>query len=157
MLRYRAVLVSALSATIMPVFAAYATDSLPVTQPDGAVTLQQLFRPASSQSLSAPGIVSETRAAGSIVGTGAAVSFSRPSDRRYGLVGGAASTTLKLSPTIYAPKTGWQLSGRVGPVRWMTPLEGEGETAVRFGGRVPGQPRMPGLGLFNVGIHYTFE
>lgn len=158
MLRHRAVLVSALAATFMPVFAAYAADSLSVTQPDGAVTLQQLFRPASPQSNSAPGIVSETRAAVLSFETGVASSFSRPSDHRYGLASGAAaSSALKLSPTNFASKTGWQVSGRVGPVRWMTPLEGEGETAVRFGGRVPGQPRMPGMGLFNVGIHYTFE
>lgn len=158
MSRRRAVLVSALSATIMPVFAAYAADSLPVTQLDGAVTLQQLFRPASPQSLSTPGIRSDSRAAGLSFETGSASSFSRPSDHRYGLASGAAASfALKLSPTIYAPKTGWQLSGRLGPVRWMTPLEGEGGTAVRFGGRVPGQPQMPGMGLFNVGIHYTFE
>ena len=155
MLRHRAGLVSAILATVMPVFAADAADSLLATQPDGAVTLQQLFRPASPQPNSAPGIVAETRAA---VEAGATYSFSRPGDHRYGLASGAAtSSALKLSPTIYIPKTGWQLSGRVGPVRWMRPLEGEGETALRFGGRLPGQPHMPGMGLFNVGIHYTFE
>ena len=159
MLRHRAVRVSAILATIMPVFPAYATDSVPATQPDGAVTLQQLFRPASPQLSSVPGIVSESRATGLRIGTEAASSFSRPS---YGLssgaaIGAATSSALKLSPTIYVPRTGWQMSGRVGPVRWMTPLDGEGETALRFGGRVPGQPRMPGMGLFNVGIHYTFE
>ena len=142
----------------MPVFAAYAADSVPVTQPDSAISIRNLFRPASPQSLSASAIVSETHAAGLGLETVAAASFTRPADHRYGLVSGAAtSSTLKLSPTTYVPKTGWQLSGRAGPVRWMTPLEGEGETALRVGGRVPGQPRMPGMGLFNVGIHYTFE
>jgi len=62
-----------------------------------------------------------------------------------------------VSPAISAHKTGWQFSGRLGPVRWLTPLEGDGGTTVRFGGRVPGQPRMPGMGLFNLGVHYTFE
>jgi len=28
---------------------------------------------------------------------------------------------------------------------------------MRFGGRVKGQPRMPGMGLFNIGVHYNFE
>ena len=158
MLRHCAVLVSAISAMIMPVFAAYAADSLLAAQPDGAVTLQQLFRPASPQSSSALVIVSETRAASMSIGTAASSSFSLPGDQRYGLGSVAASSSaLKLSPTAYVPKTGWQMSGRVGPVRWMTPLDGEGETALRFGGRVPGQPRMPGMGLFNVGVHYTFE
>jgi hypothetical protein len=90
--------------------------------------------------------------------TEAASTFSRPEDHRYGFAGGAAaSSALKLSPAIIAPKTGWQFSGRLGPLRWLTPLEGDGGTTVRFGGRVPGQPRMPGMGLFNVGVHYTFE
>src|SRR5215510_3831977 len=124
MLRHRAVLVSAILAAIMPVFPAYAADSLLAAQPDSAVSLQQLFR-TSPQSLSASGIVSETRTAVSpSFETGTAAAFSRPSDHRYGLGSSvaASSSTLKLSPSTYVPKTGWQMSGRVGPVRWMTPL-----------------------------------
>jgi hypothetical protein len=49
------------------------------------------------------------------------------------------------------------MSGRVGPLRWLSPLEGEGEASVKLGGRIKDQPRMPGLGLFNVEIHYNFE
>jgi hypothetical protein len=79
-------------------------------------------------------------------------------DFRYGLSGKTvAGSPLKLSTGHPATRTGWQWSGRVGPLRWMSPLDGEGESRLRFGGRVPGQPRLPGMGHFNVGIHYTFE
>lgn len=81
-----------------------------------------------------------------------------PDDDRYGWSAGAApAPPLKLSPSHPATRAGWQWSGRVGPLRWMSPLDGEGESKLRFGGRLPGQPRMPGMGHFNVGIHYTFE
>jgi hypothetical protein len=81
-----------------------------------------------------------------------------PDDFRYGLSGRtAAAAPLKLSTGHSAARTGWQWSGRLGPLRWMSPLDGEGESKLRFGGRLPGQPRMPGTGHFNVGIHYTFE
>lgn len=69
----------------------------------------------------------------------------------------AAGSALKLSRGPSAPRTGWEMSGRVGPLRWLTPLEGEGETQVRFGGRLQNQPRMPNMPIFNVGIHYNFE
>ena len=81
-----------------------------------------------------------------------------PDDFRYGLsVRAAPAAPLKLSKSYPATKTGWHWSGRLGPLRWLSPLDGEGEGKLRFGGRVPGQPRMPGMGNFNVGIHYTFE
>lgn len=90
--------------------------------------------------------------------TSGAASFSRAEDSLYGFPGRAAgSTGLKLTPAPSAPKPGWEVSGRVGPLRFLSPLDGEGETKLRLGGRVPGQPRMPGMGLFNVGIHYNFE
>ena len=77
-------------------------------------------------------------------------------DFRYGL-SDRPTSHLKLSAGQAGAKTGWHWSGRVGPLRWMSPLDGEGDSKLRFGGRVPGQPRMPGMGNFNVGIHYTFE
>lgn len=90
--------------------------------------------------------------------TGAAVASSRAEDLPYGFPSRAAGGTgLRLSPPASAPKPGWELSGRVGPLRFLSPLDGEGETKLRLGGRLPGQPRMPGMGLFNVGVHYNFE
>jgi hypothetical protein len=64
---------------------------------------------------------------------------------------------LKLAPSSVMLKTGWNWSGRIGPVRWLGPLDiDSGETKLRLG-RVEGQPRPAGLGKFNVSIHYTFE
>lgn len=158
MARHRTVLVSAITATVMPVLSAYAADSVSVTQPNDTGALQHPFRAALP--LSAPGIRPEGEASGLKSETDAAFSFSfsRSGNQRYRFASGtAAGAALKLSPAAAASKTGWQFSGRLGPVRWLTPLEGDGETRMRFGGRVPGQPRMPGMGLFNIGVHYTFE
>jgi hypothetical protein len=81
-----------------------------------------------------------------------------PPDPENGSAGlSAGESKLKLSRAAYAPRPGWEVSGRVGPLRWLTPIDGEGEKQVRLGGRLPGQPRMPGMGLFNIGIHYNFE
>ena len=90
--------------------------------------------------------------------TSGATAFSRAEDSLYGFSGSAAGGTgLKLFSSSSAPKPGWEVSGRVGPLRFLSPLDSERETKLRLGGRVPGQPRMPGMGLFNVGIHYNFE
>lgn len=89
---------------------------------------------------------------------GEAPSSLRPEDYSYGFSSRAARESgLRLSAPAGTTKAGWELSGRVGPLRWLSPLDGEGETKLRLGGRAPGQPRMPGMGLFNVGIHYNFE
>lgn len=88
----------------------------------------------------------------------AAAHSSRAEDSLFRRPGGTAGATgLRLSPAPYAPKPGWEVSGRVGPLRFLSPLDGEGETRLRLGGRLPGQPRMPGMGLFNLGLHYNFE
>ena len=82
----------------------------------------------------------------------------RHDNHHYGLASGSAPAgALNLAPSSAAARTGWGFSGRVGPVRWLTPLDGEGETKMRFGGRLPGQPRLPGTGNFSVSIHYAFE
>jgi len=89
---------------------------------------------------------------------GAASSYSRAGDSPYAPpLGAPAGTGLKLTPAPGSIKPGWEMSGRVGPLRFLSPLDGEGDTKLRLGGRLPGQPRMPGMGLFNVGIHYNFE
>ena len=69
----------------------------------------------------------------------------------------AAVSAPKLSAAASAPKSGWAVSGRAGPLRWLTPIDGEGETTVRLWGRIADQPRTPGMGLFNMSIHYNFE
>jgi hypothetical protein len=69
----------------------------------------------------------------------------------------ASASALRLSPAPAGSRTGWAFSGRAGPVRWLTPLDGEGQTTLRLWGRIPDQPRVPGLGRFNMSIHYRFE
>ncbi|MGH8620905.1 MAG: hypothetical protein ACRET3_02110 [Burkholderiales bacterium] len=69
----------------------------------------------------------------------------------------APSTGLKLASSSGASQTGWAFSGQAGPLRWLTPLDSEGQTRLRLGGRLPDQPRTPGLGRFNLSIHYSFE
>jgi hypothetical protein len=69
----------------------------------------------------------------------------------------APATGLRLVAAPGVSRTGWAFSGRAGPLRWLTPLDSEGQTRLRLGGRLPDQPRAPGLGRFNVGIHYSFE
>lgn len=86
------------------------------------------------------------------------VDSSLPGDLRYDPADrGAAAPAVRFSPVAGAEKAGWHFSGRVGPLRWLTPLDGEGDTKIRLGGRVSGQPRTPGMGIFSLGIHYTFE
>lgn len=187
-------LVLAVTASVWPVFAAYAADLAPRAQPEAQASPTQ--QPPSELDLyrSAFGIRPEGRSAGLRLDAEAASPPSRHDEARHGypvnlaipspraddfrhktaigaaspaalpanLGTGYASPTaggsaLKLSRAPYAPKTGWEMSGRVGPLRWLSPIDGEGDAQLRLGGRVQGQPRMPGMGLFNVGIHYNFE
>ena len=69
----------------------------------------------------------------------------------------APATGIRLTPAAGVNRGGWAFSGRAGPLRWLTPITSEGSTVMRFGGRVPDQPRTPGLGNFNLSIHYAFE
>ena len=173
---YRSALVSAITTAILPVCAVYAADT--TTHPQAAAAGNPQPPQAATARYDPPAAIPvESRSTGLKLNVGAAAvpsprvddsrfgpatsgaaSFSRAEDALYGFPGRAAgSTGLKLTPAPNAPKPGWEVSGRVGPLRFLSPLDGEGETRLRLGGRVPGQPRMPGMGLFNVGIHYNFE
>lgn len=68
----------------------------------------------------------------------------------------ASASALRFSPALAGSRPGWAFSGRAGPLRWLTPLDNEGEITLRLG-RIPGQPRPPGLGRLNMSIHYSFE
>lgn len=82
----------------------------------------------------------------------------RPDDFRFDFTERPAPATgLRLAEAPGAYRTGWALSGRAGPLRWLSPLDGEGQTRLRLGGRLPDQPRAPGLGRLNISIHYRFE
>lgn len=64
---------------------------------------------------------------------------------------------LKIAPISIMNRTGWTWSGRLGPVRWLGPLDGEGGDLTLRLQRIPGAPRPEGLGRFHIGIHYAFE
>ena len=82
----------------------------------------------------------------------------RPEDLHYGLTPAAAiGASLKATRASFMHRTGWNWSGRLGPLRWLGPVDSaDGEMLLSLR-RVPGQPRAEGLGKFHVSIHYTFE
>jgi hypothetical protein len=160
MSRRRAVLVLAVVATALPALPAYTAEATPpAAQPESA-SLQLHVPVAPVNAPVAPTPRAENRSSGLKAESEMSPysSFSRHDNHSYGLASGAVpSSALNLSSSTSATRPGWQFSGRAGPVRWLAPLDGEGETKMRFGGRVPGQPRLPGMGLFNVSVHYAFE
>src|SRR5688572_7865938 len=80
----------------------------------------------------------------------------RAEDFRQG-ISARAALKLKIAPVSIMDRTGWSWSGRLGPVRWLGPLDGEsGELMLRLN-RIPGAPRPAGLGRVHISIHYTFE
>jgi len=158
MLRVGAVTFSAMALTVLPAGAACGAETAPAAalapafQPHPHFRSQFRFHATPAWPALAP--ATEARPAPQIEGAATAAT---PGDvNRYSLVSGAGSS-LDFNAKSYASRPGWAFSGRVGPLRWLTPLDSEGDTKLRFGGRVPGQPRLPGMGLFNVGVHYAFE
>lgn len=77
-------------------------------------------------------------------------------DLRQG-ISARAALKLKIAPVSIMDRTGWSWSGRLGPVRWLGPLDGEGGELMLRVQRIPGAPRPAGLGRLHVSIHYTFE
>jgi len=160
MLRCGVVVFSAMALTALPAGTARGTEASPsaesATAFQPAPHLQSQFRFRAAPAW--PGAATGPRV-DSLSGPhpeGAALPAGGGDANPYGLANGAG-VSLNINTRSYASRPGWAFSGRVGPVRWLTPLDGEGDTRLRFGGRVPGQPRLPGMGLFNVGVHYAFE
>ena len=158
MLLQRAMIVWAMAATVLPVVAAHAAEVTPAAPPPAIESTPP--NPASELVPSVPmdGLLLDAKPAGLIYKMDVAASAPRPDDFRFDFAQRPASeAALKLSPVVSTPRTGWAFSGRLGPVRWLSPIDGAGETAVRLGGRVPGQPYTPGMGHFNINLHYAFE
>lgn len=137
MLLQRATMVWAMAATTLLAVGAYAAEATP-TAPSPAIE--------SSPPNPAPEPVPLVRMEGLAL-----------DDFRFDVAQRPASETVRrLLPAVSAPRTGWAFSGRVGPLRWLTPIDGVGETTLRLGGRISGQPRTPGMGNFTISVHYTF-
>jgi hypothetical protein len=84
------------------------------------------------------------------------VAGDRPEDFRQG-ISARAALKLKVAPVSIMNRTGWNWSGRLGPVRWLGPLDGEGGELMLRLQRIPDAPRPAGLGRIHISIHYTFE
>lgn len=175
MLLPRAMIVWVMAATTLPVVTAYAAEATPAA-PSLAIESSPPS-PAPDQVTPVPieGFQFDARPAGlaykvedsTSIRSGAVglaykvdapATAPRPDDYRFDFAQRPApEAALRLSPAVSTPRTGWAYSGRVGPLRWLAPIDGEGETKLRLGGRVEGQPRTPGMGNFNFSLHYTFE
>jgi len=157
MLRQCAMIVWAMAATALPV-SAYATEATPAA-PSPAIESSP-SSPAPEMVLPVPleELQFEAKPADLTYKADVAAAAPRPDDFRFDFARRPAPEAgPRLSPVASTPRTGWALSGRVGPLRWLSPIDGEGETKMRLFGRVQGQPRMPGMGHFNISLHYTFE
>jgi len=156
MLLQRAMMVSTIAALIQPQSTAFAEEAAPATPAPVVET-------APSSAAAAPaeqpeGIVFHARPTGLVYKLDARDAAPLPETYRFDFERQPMPATgIRLAPAYGAPRGGWSVSGRLGPLRWLTPLSNEGATVMRFGGRIPGQPRTPGLGPFNLSAHYEFE
>jgi hypothetical protein len=158
MLLPRAMIVWVMAATTLPVVTAYAAEATPAAP--SPATENSPPSPAPDQVPPVPmeGLQFDVRPAGLAYKVDVPDAAPRPDDYRFDFAQRPApGATLRLSPVVSAPRTGWAYSGRLGPLRWLAPIDGEGETKLRLFGRVQGQPRTPGMGNFNFSLHYTFE
>jgi hypothetical protein len=166
MSRCRAVLALGMTAMVLPSLPAYPAQSAPSaasTEPAASLQLQiPVPTPVAASPVPAadtPSLNAQSRTTELKFEADPTTFYaqSRHDNHSYGMASGAVPSSALNLKSSNATRAGWQFSGRAGPVRWLGPLSGEGETKMRFGGRVPGQPRLPGLGLFNVSVHYAFE
>ncbi len=154
MLLQRAMIVWVMAATALPVVATYADEELPAA-PSPAI---ESSAPEPAPSVLIEDLQFDAKPTGLTYKVEVPAAAPQPDDFRFNLAQRPApEAALWFSPVAGASRTGWAASGRVGPVRWLSPFDGEGETKMRLWGRVPGQPRTPGMGHYNIIIQYTFE
>ena len=159
MLLQRAIIVWAMAATALPVVAAYAAAATPAApSPAFESSPPSPATPDRVPPVPMEGLQFDAGAAGLTYRVDGPAAAPRPDDFRFEVAQRPATeATLRLSPVIGTYRTGWAFSGRMGPLRWLGPIDGEGETKMRLWGTVPGQPRTPGMGTYNINLHYTFE
>jgi len=155
-----AIILWAMAATVLPLAAAFAAEATFVAAAP-AIESSHLNAPPAPELESVDPMESvpfDARPVGLNYKLDETAPDSRPDGPRFDFVQRPASASaLRLSPAFAESRTGWAFSGRAGPVRWLTPLDGEGQSTLRLWGRIPDQPRVPGLGKFNMSIHYSFE
>ena len=151
-----AMIVWAMAATLLPVAWVPAAETATATPPSAGGNAQPATTPAPAVPVES--IPLDARPGGLIYTLDTPAVESRPDALRFDFDRRPGPTTpFRLAPATHAPRAGWAVSGRAGPLRWLTPLAAEGETQMRLGGRVKDQPNAPGLGHFNMSIHYSFE
>lgn len=157
MLLQRATIVWAIAAIVLPVPAAHAEEASPEV-PLPAIESSRPGTAPSEPVVQLESVGFEATSPGLIYRLDAQDRVAPREDFRFDFEQRPApATTIRLFPAAGPPRGGWSFSGRAGPLRWLTPISGEGETKLRFGGRVPGQPRTPGMGQLNMSVHYDFD
>jgi len=160
MLARGAFIVWAIAAMMLPHAAAFSAEAMPGAAAP-AIEFINPNEPPAPEFVSVDPVESvplDARPVGLNYKLDAPVPDSRPDGLRFDFARRQASASaLRLSPALGGSRPGWAFSGRAGPVRWLTPLDGEGQSTLRLWGRIPDQPRVPGLGKFNMSIHYSFE
>ena len=158
MLLQRAMIVWAMAATALPAVAAYAAEATPTAPSPAIESTPPNPVPEPVPLVPMEGLLLDAKPAGLIYKVDVPAAAPRPDDFRFDFAQRPASeAALKLSPVVSTPRTGWAFSGRLGPLRWLTPIDHDGETKVRLWSRVPDQPRTPGMGHYNINLHYAFE
>ena len=158
MLLQRAMIVSVMAATALPVVAAYAAEATPAAPSPAIESSPPSPAPEWVPSVPMEGRQFDAKPAGLNYKLDVPAAAPRPDAFRYDFAQRPApEAVLRLTPDITTLRAGWALSGRMGPLRWLSPIDGEGGATMRLWGRVQGQPATPGLGSFNISIHYTFD
>jgi hypothetical protein len=155
-----AIILGVLAVTVLPPAAAFAAEATFVATVPATESIQLNAPPAPELESADPveSVPLDARPAGLNYKLDEPAPDFRPDGLRFDSVQRPASASaLRLSPALAGSRTGWAFSGRAGPLRWLTPLDGEGESTLRLWGRIKDQPRPPGLGRFNMSIHYSFE
>lgn len=159
MLVRSAMIVWAMAATVLPVAPAPAAETAPGGEPPAIENVEPYVAAAPAPAVPVEGAPVYARPVGLFYRLDdAPAPEARPDGLRFDFVQlPAPATSFRRSPALGAPRSGWAFSGRAGVLRWLTPIDGEGGTTVRLSGRIPDQPRAPGLGIFNMSLHYAFE
>ena len=158
MLLQRTMIVWAIAATALPLVPAYAAEAMPAAPAPAIEISPPSSAPELVPSVPMGALQHDAKPAGLVYKADVPAAAPRPDDFRFDFAQHPAQeAALRLSPVVSTLRTGWAVSGRMGPLRWLGPIDGEGETKMRLWGRVPGQPSTPGMGTFNISLHYAFE
>lgn len=158
MLLQRAMIVWVRAATALPVVAAYAAEATPATPSPAIESSPPSPAPEMARSVPMEVLEFDAKPGGLTYKVDVPAAAPRPDEFRFDFAQRPApEAAFRIAPVVSTPRTGWAFSGRMGLLNWLTPIAGEGEPTMRLGGRVPGQPRTPGMGNFNISLHYTFE